>query len=116
MQDYQNCQFVGRLVKDPEVRYGGDSQQAIASFTLAVNRGKDKQGEDKGADFPKFKAFGKTAENIEKLCHKGDRILVQRSHFHTDSYMGKDGQKVYTNDFIVDDWTIMQIKDDGGAW
>lgn len=116
MQDFQNYQCVGRFVKDPEIRYGSQSQQAIASFTLAVNRGRNKQGEDKGADFPMFKAFDKTAENIDKMCHKGTKILVQRSHYHTDSYVNKDGDTVYTNDFIVDDWTIFSEQSAGGSW
>ena len=111
-----NVMIMGRLTRDPEVRYGGQSQQAIASFTLAVNRGRDKNGEDKGADFPTFKAFGKTAENIEKLCSKGTKILVDRSHFHNDSYVNKNGETVYTNDFIIDDWTLMGSSDAGGSW
>ena len=54
---------------DPEVRYNSDTQQANATFKLMVHRGKDKNGENKGADFPRFKAFGKTAGG--KPCPQG---------------------------------------------
>lgn len=126
MQDYQNCQFVGKLLDDPEVRYSSDTQQANATFKLMVHRGKDKNGENKGADFPRFKAFGKTAENIEKYCHKDDKLFIQKSHFRTSSYTDRNGETVYTNDFIVDEWTLMYNKkeessesaesSEGGSW
>lgn len=43
--------LIGRLTADPEVRYS-DSQKAVCNFSVALNRGKDKNGEDRGADFP----------------------------------------------------------------
>jgi single-strand DNA-binding protein len=87
--------FLGRLTKDPEVRYT-DSNMCIARFTLAV----DRIGKDKGADFPRCVAFGKTAEVIERYIKKGSQIAVS-GHLQTGSYE-KDGQTVYTTDVIVD--------------
>ena len=61
----------GRLTRNPEVRYTTDSQLAIASFSVAVDRGKNKNGEDMGADFIPVKVFGKQAENCERFLAKG---------------------------------------------
>lgn len=108
MQDLNDCKFTGRLVNDPQVNYTSGTQMAIASLTLAIDRGKDKDGEDKGRDFPMFKAFAKTAENIERLLHKGDKILISKSHVQTGKYENKEtGKMVYTTDFIIDNWQIM---------
>ena len=61
---------MGRVTKDIELR---NTQKGMATvkFNIAVDRGKDKEGNDKGADFPSIIAFGKTAENIAKFTGKG---------------------------------------------
>lgn len=89
----------GRLTKEPIVRYTPDSQLAIASFSVAVDRGK-KDGEDMGADFIPVKVFGKQAENCERYLAKGCRVSVQ-GKIQTGSYEGKNGQKVFTTDVIA---------------
>ena len=94
-----NVTLIGRLTRDPEVRYT-DGNMAIARFSIAINRGKDKNGEDRGADFPNIVAFGKTAENCEKHLVKGRQVAIQ-GHIQTGSYE-KDGRKVYTTDVIAD--------------
>lgn len=87
--------LIGRLTKDPEVRYTtGANQTAVCNFTLAV----DRIGE--GADFITCVAFGKTAENIGKYMKKGRQLAV-RGHIQTGSYE-KDGQRRYTTDVIVE--------------
>lgn len=87
--------IIGRLTKDPEVRYTtGANQTAVCNFTLAV----DRIGE--GADFITCVAFGKTAENIGKFMSKGRQLAV-RGHIQTGSYE-KDGQRRYTTDVIVE--------------
>lgn len=89
----------GRLTKDIEVKYT-PSQLAVARFNIALDRGKDKNGESRGADFPNCVAFGKTAENLERFSGKGLRISII-GHIQTGSY-DKDGQKHYTTDIICD--------------
>lgn len=99
----------GRLVRDPEVRYSqGEKPMAIASFSLAVDR-KFKQEGQPTADFINCKAFGKTAEVIEKYVTKGTKIAVC-GHIQTGSYTNKDGQKVYTTDVIVDELEFCESK------
>lgn len=94
-----NVFLSGRLVRDPEVRYGASSGMAVARFTLAIDRF-TKEGEDKKADYPSCMAFGKTAEFIEKYFSKGLRVIVT-GKLQTGSYE-KDGVKHYTTDVIAD--------------
>lgn len=98
----------GRLTKDPVVNYT-PQQMAVARFSLALNRGKDKNGQDRGADYPNCVAFGRTAENIERFSGKGLRVQVE-GHIQTGSYEAKDGHKVYTTDVIVDRLEIIDWK------
>lgn len=90
---------IGNLTRDPDVRYT-ESGLAIARFSVALNRGKDKDGNDRGADYPSCIAFGKTAELMERYVRKGDKIAVE-GHIQTGSYE-KDGKKVYTTDVVAD--------------
>ena len=100
------CVFCGRAVKSPEVRYTqGEKAMCIARFNLAVER----RGKDNGADYPNMIAFGKTAEFVEKHINKGTKVVV-RSHYQSGSYTNKDGQKVYTHDFVVDDIEFAESK------
>lgn len=90
--------LMGRLTREPELR-NGSTGTAILGFTLAVNRKFNKEGEEKQADFIMCKAFGKTAENIQRFFTKGNLIIII-GRIQTGSY-DKDGQKVYTTDVIV---------------
>ena len=71
-----NVILIGRLTRDPEVRYTANTQTAVATFTLAVDR-PVKSGEEKKADFPRVIVFGKQAENCEKYLSKGRLVGVQ---------------------------------------
>lgn len=95
-----NVVLMGRLVRDPEIRYStGTNQMAVAKFTLAVDRRYKKEGEQT-ADFINCTAFGKVAEVIEKHVTKGVKIAVA-GEWRTGSYTDKNGNKVYTNDCNV---------------
>lgn len=100
----------GRLTKDPEVRYTTGTQMAVAVFTLAIDRGKDKNGEDMGADFPRVTVFGKQAENCERYLAKGCRVAVQ-GKIQTGSYEDKNGQKVFTTDVITQRVEFIDFKE-----
>jgi len=92
-----NVVLIGRLTKDPELRYIPESQNAVATFTLAV----DRPGKEKKADFPKITVFGKQAENCERFITKGRLVAVQ-GRIQTGSYKNKNGDTVYTTDVIAD--------------
>lgn len=92
--------LIGRLVRDPEIRYSqGEKPMAIAKYTLAVDRKYKKEGEQT-ADFIRCIAFGKNAEFAEKYMTQGRKFAVEGS-IQTGSYQNKDGQTVYTTDVIV---------------
>ena len=100
--------IIGRLTKDPEVRYT-QNQTAVAKFTIAINRGKDQKGNDLGVDYPSITAFGKTAELVEKYVTKG-RLIGVTGRIQTGSYE-KDGHKYYTTDVIADRVEFLEKKE-----
>lgn len=93
-----NVVLIGRMTKDPELRYIPQSETAVANFTLAVDRPISKE---KAADFIRIVAFGKTAELCEKYLSKG-RLVGIIGAIHTGSYEDKDGKKVYTTEVYAD--------------
>lgn len=101
--------LMGRLTRDPEVRYTqGDNASAVARFSLAVDRRFKKDGEQT-ADFINCVAFGKTGEFIEKYGRKGTKFVVE-GRIQTGSYTNKDGQKVYTTDVVVEQVEFAESK------
>lgn len=100
----------GRLTKDVELRYS-QSGVAVGRFTLAVNRAYQKG--DVKADFLNMVAFGKTAENIEKFFRQGSRIVVH-CHVQNENYINKDGKKAYQTNFIVDSFSFVDTRAEGG--
>ena len=108
--------LMGRLTRDPEVRYGTNSQgnqSAVARGSLAVDRRFKREGEQ-SADFINIVAFGKTAEFIEKYGKKGTKFVVE-GRIQTGSYTNKDGQKVYTTDVVVESVEFAESKSSGSA-
>ena len=90
--------LLGRLTKDSEVRYSG--QTAIAKGSIAVDRRFKKEGEQT-ADFISYVAFGKTAEFLERYGKKGTKFAVE-GRIQTGSFTNKEGQKVYTTDVVIE--------------
>jgi single-strand DNA-binding protein len=106
-----NVVLIGRLTKDPELRYIPESQNAVATFTLAVDRpfAKDKQ-----ADFIRITVFGKQAENCERFLTKGRMAGIQ-GRLQTGSYKNKEGATVYTTDVVADRVEFLEWGDKTGA-
>ncbi len=101
--------LIGRLTKDPEVRYSqGETSTAVARFALAVDRKFKKDGEA-STDFINCVAFGKNGEFAEKYLKKGTKIAVE-GRIQTGSYTNKDGQKVYTTDIVVEGYDFCESK------
>lgn len=104
--------LMGRLTRDPEVRYSqGEKPMAVAKYTLAVDRKFKKKGEQT-ADFINCVCFGKPAEFAQLHLHQGMKIVVVGA-WQTGSYNNKDGQKVYTNDCIVNEHYFCESKNEG---
>ena len=103
-----NCvQLLGRLTRDPDVRYAY-SGSTIARFSLAVDR-RFKQEGGETADFINCIAFGKTAEFIEKYFTKGLKIALN-GRIQTGSYTNKDNVTVFTTDVVVENVEFAESK------
>ena len=104
--------LVGRLTRDPEVRYGKDNNtdesKAVARYTLAVDRRFKREGEQ-SADFIPCVAFGKNAEFASKYFFQGTKIGIS-GHIQTGSYVNRDNIKVYTTDVIIEEQEFAESK------
>lgn len=103
--------LIGRLTKDPEVRYT-QSGTPVGTFTLAVDRrvAKDKPKE---ADFIPCIVWGKMAEGVVKnYCYKGKQIAVE-GRIQVRSYDAKDGSKRYVTEVIVSELELLGSKNEG---
>lgn len=91
--------LIGRLTRDPEARRGENT--SIVSFSIAIDRGKGRDGVDRGTDFPRITVFGRQAEVCEQYLSKGDMVAIV-GRIQTGSYVNKNGEKVYTTDVVAD--------------
>ena len=110
--------LVGRLTRDPEVRYStSGNQMAIAKFTIAVDRDRASKDSEQSADFIGITCFGKTAELVEKYMGKG-RLVGVTGRIQTGSYTNKDGQRVYTTDVVIENVEFAESKNaqDSGSF
>ena len=107
-------QFMGRLTRDPEVRYTSGNNTQVTTFSLAVNRRFVAQGGERQADFFNLTAFGKTAEFCAKYFKKGQQVLVE-GRIQNRTWEDQNGQKRYATDFIVEDTYFADSKREGGA-
>lgn len=90
-----NVSLIGRLTRDPEVRYTTD-QMAVARFSIAIAR----PSKENKTDFPTIVVFGKQAENCERFLSKGRMVGINGS-IQTGSYEKQDGSKVYTTEVVA---------------
>ena len=116
--------LMGRLTRDPEVRYSqsrnGD-QMAIARFSIAVDRrfqrGSSQDGNDSTADFFNCTAFGRTGEFVEKYLKQGTKVVLT-GRIQNDNYTNKNGEKVYSVQIIAEDIEFAESKNasQGGGY
>lgn len=101
--------LIGRLTRDPEVRYSeGNERMCIARYTLAVDR-RIKQEGQQNADFIGCVAFGKNAEFAEKYLRQGTKIAVT-GRIQTGSYTNREGRKIYTTDVVIEEQEFSESK------
>ena len=94
--------LMGRLTKDPEVRYTQATNTMVTSFTLAVNRRFVKQGEERQADFINIVAWNKTAEFVSKYFKKGQQVGII-GRIQTRNYDDEQGIKHYVTEIIAEE-------------
>lgn len=108
---------IGRLTRDPEVRYSQGNNTAVARYTIAVDRKFKREGEQT-ADFIPCVVFGKQAEFAEKYFRKGTKVVIS-GRITTGSYTNKDGQKIYTTEITVEEYRAFAeevVRNSGYRW
>lgn len=94
--------LMGRLVRDPEIRYTTNNNTLVATFALAVNRRFVKQGEERQSDFINIVAWDKTGEFVSKYFKKGQQVGVV-GRLQTRQYDDKDGKRVYVTEVVAEE-------------
>jgi single-strand DNA-binding protein len=102
--------MMGRLTKDPEVRYtNGENVTAIARFSIAVDRRFKNNNGEYETDFFNCTAFGKQGEFAEKYLKKGTKIVLS-GRIQNDNYTNRDGQKVTAVQIITEEIEFAESK------
>ena len=102
--------LVGRLTKDPELRYTPNGV-AVANFTVAVNRPfRNQQGEQE-ADFINCVAWRKQAENLANYMHKGSLIGVD-GRIQTRSYENQEGRRVWVTEVLAESIQFLESRNE----
>lgn len=108
--------LVGRLTRDPELKYTGNNV-AVASFSLAVNRNfKDANGE-READFINCVIWRQQAENLANWAKKGALIGIT-GRIQTRSYENQQGQRVYVTEVVAENFQMLEsraVREGGNA-
>ena len=99
--------LMGRLTRDPEVRYTQKDNTPVARYSLAVDK-KYKRDDGITADFFNIVAFGKFAEFTEKYLHKGTKMLIT-GRVQTGTYE-KDGVKIPFFEVVVEEQEFAESK------
>lgn len=98
---------MGRLTRDPEVRYS-QSGSAVANFSVAIDRRYKRDGETT-ADFFNCTAFSKTGEFVEKYLRKGIKVVIE-GELQNNNYEDKNGTKHYSVQIIVNQIEFAESK------
>ncbi|KPU42904.1 single-stranded DNA-binding protein A [Oxobacter pfennigii] len=106
--------LIGRLTRDPELRFTAGSGTAVATFTLAVDRQfKNKDGQ-KEADFINIVVWNKLAELVSNYLVKGRQVAIA-GRIQTRSYEGNDGQKRYVTEVVAEDVQFLGTREGTGG-
>lgn len=103
-----NVVLVGRLTRDPELKYTANGQ-AVATFSLAVNRNFTNQNGEREADFINCVIWRKPAETLANYAHKGTLIGVT-GRIQTRNYENQQGQRVYVTEVVADNFQLLESK------
>ena len=104
--------LMGRLTRDPEVRYTQTNNTLVYNYSLAVNRRFARQGEERQADFFNIVAWGKTGEFCSKYFKKGQQVGVI-GRLQTRNWDDENGQKHYATEVVAEDVYFADSRRDG---
>ena len=103
-----NVVLVGRMTRDAELRYTPQNQ-AIATFTLAVNRNFKNQSGEREADFINVVIWRQQAENLANWAKKGALIGIT-GRIQTRNYDNQQGQRVYVTEVVADNFQLLESR------
>lgn len=94
--------LMGRLTKDPELRYTNVNNTPVCSFTLAIDRRFSRQGEEKQADFVPVVVWSKLAEFCSKYFTKGRQVAIV-GRIQTRTWDDNEGKKHYVTEVVAEE-------------
>ena len=106
--------LIGRLTKDPELRYLANTGNAVARFSIAVNRPFAKKDAEVTADFFNIVVGGKRAETCTNYLQKGLQVAIQ-GRLQNNNYTDKDGVKRYSVEIIAENVEFIDWGDKNNA-
>ena len=106
--------LMGRLTRDPEVRYTQTNNTVVASFSLAVNRRFARQGEERQADFINIVAWSKLGEFCSKYFKKGQQVGII-GRIQTRTWDDEQGQKHYVTEVVAEEAYFADSKREGDS-
>jgi single-strand DNA-binding protein len=104
--------LMGRLTRDPEVRYGNDNKP-VARYSIAVDRRYKDQNGNYPTDFFNLVSFGNTASFVEKYLRKGTKIVID-GELRNNNYE-KDGKTVYQDQIVANSVEFAESKNAQGG-
>lgn len=108
-----NVSIIGRITKDIELRATTSGLPAV-SMCIVINNGKDKDGNERPADFPKVYVYDKQAENVNEYCHKGSLVGIT-GRIKTRTWDKEDGTKGYETYILASRVQFLDTKASEGA-
>lgn len=108
-----NVSLVGRMTRDAELRYTANNQ-AVATFTLAVNRNFKSQNGEREADFINCVIWRQQADNLANWAKKGALIGIT-GRIRTRNYENQQGQRVYVTEVVAENFQLLESQKERGG-
>ena len=108
-----NTVLVGRLTREPDLKYTANGQ-AVATFTLAVNRNFTNQSGEREADFINCVIWRKPAETLANYARKGT-LLGVTGRIQTRNYENQQGQRVYVTEVVAENFQLLESKNSNSS-
>ena len=106
--------LIGRLTRDPELRYTSGNNSAVCNFTIAVDRSFQGQNGEREADFIPVVVWNKQAENVKNYLTKGSQVAVE-GRIQVRNYDDQNGQKRYVTEVIANSVEFLGSKNSNNA-
>lgn len=107
------CFLIGRLTRDPELKFTAGTGIAVSTFTLAVDRSFVDQNGQKQADFINIVCWRKLAEHVANNLAKG-RLAAVSGSIQTRKYQANDGSNRYVTEVVADEIKFLDWGNKGG--